>query len=409
MIFYKYEQRHRGIALIAGVAFSVALTCPLGAQPGPGPLGPGPGCNPFPTSASAYTKLDLSYFGATPADNLSLSGPVQLLRSGTVDATNGTITLPLYKGTVKAAAGDLSGPKTVWYILTDASDAAAASYLGINYSAKLGFAGGSARTANFDNSGNLIFDQGTVDFTPDRVVKPGTPAVFPPQTAQPGSIADTAYSPLVRVVNGGGVIYNAPIVAFNVQASDINFPTGSPDYKKVHDQVLRLDPMNMTVTLNLINGFSAGRQVWYLTTEASVTLAAAVEGATYAPALQMLPTGASDISGATEPLFVAVNGASEGGCNNPQRQGLTAALTDGNRPGNVLAAIPTTGSDYSPLWDAIPYEWTADAVAKGYRGQVREKFQVINLVRDGVITGPGGASFGAGDFIVNCSVAVRLN
>ena len=404
-----YDSNWGRTALLAGVAFSLALTCPLSAQPGPGPLGPGPGCNPFPTPAGNSANFDLSYFGATPVDNLSLTGPVQLLRSGTVDAANGTITLPLYKGTVKAAPGDLSGAKTVWYILTDASDAVTAAYLGINYSPKLAFAGASARTANVDDSGNLMFDFGTVDFTPVRTVTPGSPAAFPPQTAQPGSVADAAYSPLVRVVNGGGVIYNAPMIAYNVQASDLSFASGNPDYSKVHDQVLKLDPVNMTVTLNLINGFAGGRQVWYLSTEASSTLSAAVEGATYAPSLQMVPSGANAISGATEPLFVAINGASDGACNNPQRQGLTAALTDGHRPGNVLGAIPTTGNDYSPLWDAIPYQWTDDAVSKGYRGQLRERFQVLNLVRDGLLTGPGGMPFGTGDFIVNCPVAVRLN
>ena len=32
----------------------------------------------------------------------------------------------------------------------------------------------------------------------------------------------------------------------------------------MHDQVVAIDPVNMTVTLNLINGFSFGRPVWYL-------------------------------------------------------------------------------------------------------------------------------------------------
>ena len=76
---------------------------------------PGPGCNLFPAPASTGAAVGLSYFGPPPSTvNPSLVGPVQLLNSGTVDASNGTITLPLYKGTVKG--------KTVWYILTDVSD-----------------------------------------------------------------------------------------------------------------------------------------------------------------------------------------------------------------------------------------------------------------------------------------------
>jgi hypothetical protein len=65
--------------------------------PGPGPIGPGPGCDVFPAPANIGTKVSLSYFGPPPStDNPSLVGPEQLLKSGTVDAASGTITLPLY-------------------------------------------------------------------------------------------------------------------------------------------------------------------------------------------------------------------------------------------------------------------------------------------------------------------------
>jgi len=67
--------------------------------PGPGPIGPGPGCNLFPAPPSVGATVPLSYFGPPPSDvNQSFVGPVQLLRSGTVDAAHGTITLPLYQG-----------------------------------------------------------------------------------------------------------------------------------------------------------------------------------------------------------------------------------------------------------------------------------------------------------------------
>jgi hypothetical protein len=391
-----------GRLLSAAALTSFALTGSLFAQPGMGPFGPGPGCNFFPTNMSS---ISLSYFGHPPKGNSSFSGPLQLLTSGTIDLAAGSITLPLYRGQVKT----MMGTETAWYILTDVSDAPTAEYLGINFSPKLAFAGATARTANYDNNGNLVFDQGTVDFSPERTVRPGAATAFPPQTAQPGAVGDASYSPLVRVLNGGNIVFNAPMIAFGVSANDINFPGGKPDYTKLHDQVLAIDPFNMTVTVNLINGFAAGRPVWYISTEASTTLAAALEGAVYAPALAMIPLGRSDISSAADPLFVAINGVSDSGCANPQRQGLTAALTDGARPNNVLASIPTTSDDYSPLWDAIPYVWTDDAIAKGFRGQMREEFQILTLARDGLITGPGGGRFGAGDFIVNCPVVQRLN
>ncbi len=395
------------VALAVGIVLATATTIPVMAQPGPGPIGPGPGCNLFPAPPSIGASVNLSYFGPPPsATNPSLVGPVQLLKSGTVDDQKGTVTLPLYRGSVRGNGGS----RTVWYILTDVNDANVASFLGINYSAKLEFAASSARTANFDDSGNLIFDQGTVNFSQQRVVARGAASAFPPQTAMPGSVGSADYSPVVRVLNAGGVMYNAPIIAFGVEASDINFPNGNPDYSKVHDQVIAIDPVQGTVTLNLVNGFSFGKPVWYMTTDVSDPTAAAIEGATFAPAMQRIVRGKDDsFSSPVERLFLAVNGASDGGCNNPQRQGLIAALMDGHRPNNVLGGIPTIAPDYSPLWEAQPYEWTADAIARGFRGLLNEEFRILTLVQDGILTGPNGGKFGTGSFIVNCPIVQRLN
>jgi hypothetical protein len=402
---------HGRLALIASLFLSSIVPTSLAAQdgPGPGPLGPGPGCNLFPAPASIGAAVNLSYFGPPPSEtNPSLVGPVQLLKSGKLDATKGTITLPLYQGFLRAGAQGAS-PKTVWYILTDVNDANVASFLGINYSAKLAFAASSARTANFDDQGNLIFDQGTVDFSPQRRVVPGT-NFFPPQTASPGSRADANYNPLVRVVNAGGVMYNAPMIAFDVDASQISFPNGGVDYSKVHDQVVAIDPAQGTVTLNLVNGFSFGRPVWYMTTETSTETTAALEGATFAPGLQRVVLGKDDsFASPVERLFLAINGVSDGGCDNPQRQGIVAAIRDGHRPNNVLGGIPTIAPDYSPLWEAQPYAWTDDAIARGFRGQLREEFQILTLVEDGILTGPNGSRFGTGTFIVNCPIVQRLN
>jgi hypothetical protein len=127
--------------------------------PGPGAIGPGPGCNLFPAPPSIGASVPLSYFGPPPSEtNPSLVGPVQLLRSGTVDAAQGTVTLPLYKGKM-AKTG-----KNVWYILTDVDDPGVAALLGLNFSAKLTFASNASRTPNLDAQGTLVFDKGAVDF-----------------------------------------------------------------------------------------------------------------------------------------------------------------------------------------------------------------------------------------------------
>src|SRR4029077_10672514 len=244
---------------VASVAAPAAQGDPtFGNGPAPGPLGSGPGCNLFPAPPSTGASVPLSYFGPPPsASNPSLVGPYQLLQSGHVDAAKGTITLPLYKGYMK------KGNAPVWYILTDVSDPTVATLLGLNPSAKLTNAGPGARTANFNSNGDLIFDAGKVDFSPERALVSGpSSAPFPPAVFRPGSIGDANYGPLVRVLNAGGIFYNAPIVAFGVDESQINFPNGNVDYSKVHDQVLAIDPFGMTVTFQLINGFSFGHPLW---------------------------------------------------------------------------------------------------------------------------------------------------
>jgi hypothetical protein len=374
--------------------------------PGPGPIGPGPGCNLFPAPPSVGATVPLTYFGPSPSEtNPSLVGPVQLLKSGTVDAAHGTITLPLYLGHMKGSK------KNVWYILTDVDDPNVAAELGLNFSAKLTFASNAARTANLAADGTLVFDKGTVDFSPVRSIVPGPPgAEFPPVSAQPGAVGDADYSPFVQVLNAAGVIYNAPIVAFNVDANQINFPDGNVDYSIVHDEVVAIDPNNQTVTINLINGFSFGRPVWYLSMDTSIPLGAAIEHNTFAPLMQQLHLGGDDsFSSPIERIFIGTNGPESGGCNNPLRQGLSADFADGARPNNVLGGIPTIALDYAPAWDAQLFEWTKDAIDNGFRGQVREEFQILTFVQDGLITGPGGKPFGSSGFSINCPIVQRLD
>src|SRR5262245_45491020 len=329
-----------------------------GNGPGPGPNGPGPGCNVIPPLASIGTKVDISEF--PPPDSLTdreLAGPVRLLRSGRFDIPiesltgvnigpnnpRGTITLPLFKGAVRTP----SGPKPAWYIIVDAGDPGEADRLGVNFSKKLHNGVAAARSATIRADGSFLFESGLVDFTPNRVLVPGDDdRPFPPRQARPGSVGDDNYSPLVLANNG--VIYDAPIVAAAVDEAQINFPAGHPNYALVHDQVIAIDPFHRTVTLNLINGFSFGKPVLYTSTDSSDPTVSAIEGTTFAPRLARLEVGVDDIDrSAVERIFIALNGPSDGGCANPQRQGIFAVLRDGHRPNNVFGGIPTTASDYS--------------------------------------------------------------
>ncbi|HEY1298105.1 MAG TPA: hypothetical protein VGJ60_33915, partial [Chloroflexota bacterium] len=300
--------------------------------------------------------------------------------------------------------------RTLWYVLTDTDDPRNAEALGLNFSSKLSYAdtGRAVRRATIGADNVLVFDKGAVDFSPTHVVTPGDqPNPFPPAAYSAGSVGDADYSPLVRIANAGNHIYNAPIVAFGSDAAQLDFCGGSPDRSLVHDKVVRFCPSDGTVTLGLTQGFSFARPILYLSTEASDPLAAALEGATFSPALADVTVGHDDSAfSAVERLFAEINGPT--GTNNPQRQGFNSALTDGRGPLNVFGGIPTIATDYSPLWDVNLGEWSPEAVSLGYRSRVTEEFQILGLVEKGWITGPGGTRYGSSGIIVNCPPVFRF-
>ena len=359
-----------------------------------------------PAPPSIGADVPLTYFGPAPSSvKKELIGPFQLLKSGTMDKDKGTITLPLYKGKVKSTG------HIVWYVVTDTDDKGNAEGLGLNYSAKLTYAnvGKAARKATLQKGLSLLFDNGSVNFQPEREVIPGkAPDYFPPQKAVAGSAGDANYSPFVVIENAGGKIYNAPTVAENVSAEDLDeFCDGDPDHSILHDKVVSICPKEGTVTLSLTSGFSFARPVLYLSLDANHELPAAMEGATFAPALNDIATGADDsLFSAVERIFAFVNGPT--GKNNPQRQGFNSALAGEGSPLNVLGGIPTIATDYSPLWDLNVGVWTEAATKAGYRARMTEEFAILGLVERGWVTGPGGGKYGSTGFVINCPIVFRF-
>lgn len=357
-----------------------------------------------PVPGNIGTTNSVIYNGPWPSSSQKeLVGPLLLLRAGEVNEANTELTLPLYEGKMKDG-------RKVWYVVTDTNDAGNANALGLNYSAKLTYAevGKAVRTARIEKGG-LVFDQGTVDFKPERSLTPGDGAApFPPKAAQPGSIGDANYSPLVKIINAGGFIYNAPIIAFGVEANQISFPNGNVDHKLVHDKVLRIDPAKGTVTFKLTPGFSFARPVMYLSFDSNDPVAAVLEASTVAPGLSDLQIGKDDGAfSAVERLFVFLNGPT--GKDNPQRQGINSAILDQlGEPLNVFGGVPTIAGDYSPMWDLNLGVWTDDAIKKGYRSRLTEEFSILRMVQGGFITGPGGKPYGSTGIIVNCPVVKRL-
>ncbi|MEO6206769.1 MAG: hypothetical protein ABIP77_02290 [Candidatus Limnocylindrales bacterium] len=384
-----------GKGLIALVALATIVTPTLAADP-----------EIIPAPPSIGAAVPLTYFGPAPSQvQKELVGPVKLLRSGTIDEVKGTTTIPIYKGQTK-------NNKEVWYILTDTDDEANAAALGLNFSAKLSYGdvAGSARTATLQKDQSLTFEKGAVDFEPVQKLVPGAaPDFFPPKSAQPGSVGDKDYSPLVKVTNAGGHIYNAPIIAFGIDEAKLGAASkaGAVDHSIVHDKVLSIDTKARTVTLQLTSGFSFAKPVLYLSLDASDPGVATMEGATYAPGLNNLTVGHDDSAfSPVERLFAFPNGPT--GKANPQRQGFNSALSGEGGPLNVLGGIPTVATDYSPLWDVNLGVWTADAIAKGYRSRIIDEFQLLGIVEDGWITGPGGSPFGSVGVIVNCPIVLRF-
>jgi hypothetical protein len=356
--------------------------------------------------ASIGAVVPLTYFGPAPSSvNPSFVGPYQNLTAGKVNLGRETVTLPLYKAVSPEG-------ETYWYVLTDTNDKANADALGLNFSAKLTYAntgrGVRHATEQFDGTVKFTTLQAGVDFSPSHRLVPGdAPNFFPPKVFKPGSVGQVNYSPLMQIDNVGGYIYNAPIVAKGTEEQLNAFCNATPDKRLVHDKARRICPADGTVELNLTLGFTFSRPLLYLSLEASHELPATIEVATYAPAMQDIGVGRDDSAfSAVERLFAITNGQT--GKNNPQRQGFNSALAGDGYALNVLGGIPTVATDYSPLWDVNAAEWTKDAIDKGYRSRVLGEFEILGLVQQGWLTGPGGAKFGSTGFIVNCPPVMRL-
>jgi hypothetical protein len=301
-----------------------------------------------------------------------------LFISSAVENGDGTVTLPLLHGT---SAGD-----DVWFVILDASNGAAADRLGVNRSSKLANSGAAAQTvdATLDDvvAGRAAIPA-TVDFSPERQVVGSAVTGFPPVVAVPGARGEPGYSPLIRLRDG--TVLNAPQIA-----------NGSGQA----DKALVVDMTAQRAVLRETNGFQGGRPVRYVSTDASDEGAAALEDATYAPALNAAPTvGDDSTASARTSLAAFVDGQT--GAGNPDRQGLNSAILDGLDPLNVLRWAPSQGR-YSPLWDVHPAQWA------GAPGPVQRDWNDIEgLVAHGRITGPGGAPFGAAGFIVDCPIVFR--
>jgi hypothetical protein len=345
---------------------------------------------------------------STSADLGQNNGTINLfIRSATENADQTQVTFPLRKGT--------SGGQTVYYVVTETSDRGSANAMGVNYAPKLAAAKGTraVQVVSMNTDGSITFPA-TVTFGLGRSVVAGCAptntcataptTAFPPAAFSYGAKGDTGYSPLIQLPNGE--VWNAPQIAN---------ATGQAD------KVISLDKTGMKVVYKETEGRYDNRVVHYVSFDASLDAAAALEDVTYAPNLGEAPSaGCADGAVATqpcarEPLIAFTNGQTTfpNTTPNPNRQGLSSAILDKQDPLNILKEIPEGQADpgapaYSPLWDIHLAQWT---VAVTQRIRQTDFATAFNLSQ------PGGSvqSFGSGvqplqpsNFIVNCP-AVSMN
>lgn len=341
--------------------------------------------------------------------------PNSLASATQIDTVNATAVLPLYRGQ-DANGGD------VYYIITESNNVDESIRLGINWTPKLVHAMGTKAVQNatvvngsFTNPNNfpVLKFSGNVKFGLTKKIVPG-PLLWPVDPATtPSSMADAIYSPLVTF--DGKIVFNASHIANS---------TG------VHEKVISMDKVNMTVKIKLVRGFYEGFSILYSSTETSDDDLAAVEGGTFTPNMNAVPSAGDDKSfrSAREALIPVINGPM--GATNPNRQGLRSAVAGEGDPLNIFqeqagcedADDPGAFCDaaaYSPMWDVHPVMWTDASIASGARTRVttdkREVIAPLNIIElyaDGFIkagapTGPRNASLGglnAAGIIVNCPI-----
>jgi len=362
-----------------------------------------------------------------------------------VDLTFEYATLPLHKGSV--------GGETVWFVVTDVSDAEVARALGVNHAPKLANVptmcpACSQEVATSDpllGRAPVEF-QGAPDFSPTRTLVRGpAEAPFPAQSSTPGAMGGADYSPYVTI-GDSPVVFNAPIVATGDGPFDVTTHTDT------HDRTLGIDTIGMTTDQLFVRGFANGKPILYLSFDVSDAFSAMIERSTFVPALADLgfPNGGGRSDSARASIFTFVNamvgleapsprGASDGPGRN---QGLTHALSfpiaerdaaianpeviEGLRNGgdvsNIFDAFPTLPSarsraEYSPAWDLQVGVYSDAAVAAGLNGLKQDANDVRRLARRGLVTAPGGRPHTAqgGDpsasanVVINCPALAFLD
>ncbi len=333
------------------------------------------------------------------------------------DLVTDTARLPLYRATVKG--------QPAWYVITEVSDRALARRIGVNFSPKLGNlitpnCPGCVQTVRSGRvlGRSVVSRPGAPDFRPARLLVPGPDGGFPPAAAAVGAVAQPTYSPFVRIA-GTNIVYNAPIVATG------NGPFDELNHRNTHDRLFAIDTRKRTVDMGFIRAFAFGKEILYLSFEASSAGVGVLDRTTFTPGLGLSPTAdkSRDPASARSAIFVFTNGQT--GPKSPPAQGsdhvikdglnrltfnrnnmaLLRALREGGDAHNVLDGFPTVNAALcSPIWDVNMVEWSPAAVSARQNVAQLDANEIRQLAVRGVVTSPGGTPLRSDRNILNCPV-----
>ena len=293
---------------------------------------------------------------------------------------------------VLAVVAGRAGGAPAWFIITETSDSADAVRRRVNWAPRLSLLRGSEFTQRGTIADGRLTVPASVDFSPVRLVHAAPDSAFPPTVARAGSVARDGYSPFVELSDG--TVLNAPVIA-----------TASGTL----DRVVQLDRNLLFAVMRVTRGYSGGRTLWYISTESSNPMVAAMEGATHAPALEALARAGAPIDDARRGIVAIINGplAAE---DSAQRHGLRSALRGEGDPQNILEEMPGSRA-YTPVWDLYMAVWSPRAVRERERERLLGFVEVELRGRSGALMPMGDArvhpSLGglvAAGVIVNCPV-----
>lgn len=307
-----------------------------------------------------------------------------------LDTVAGVVVLPAFRGRVPGSES--------WYIVTESSDPIDAVNRGVTWAPRMRVLAGTHAAQRGSIVGGVLQYSADVDFSPVRQVRAQPDSGFPALEAKPGSVGRAGYSSFVELDNG--IVINAPIIANATGALD---------------RVIQLDSATGRVTLQMSRGYFDDRHAWYISTEASDPAVAALERATYAPALAAAPvTGVSNATSARSGILSIMNGVRERG--SPDRQGMQSALLNDLSPLNVLQHAPSRDfqeNAYSPLWDLHFMRWTRSAIESNQREKVSSWDVGASFARRGLLVNAAAADtvrgLRAAGVAINCPVMITFS